>query len=89
MSLEAARRISEGPAVPLSVTVLRSGGAWVVQVWYHGTTVHEALHPVLVQETVLDVEVVRPSTAWSVLWHHVALTMLELADGKVSAHYSG
>jgi hypothetical protein len=79
--------IAEGPAVPLNLAVLRSGGAWVVQAWYHGSTVYEALHPVLVAERRLPLETVPVNCTWETLWHAVALALLDLADGEVSAHY--
>lgn len=87
MSSDTARRVSEGPAVPLSLTVLRSSGAWVLQVWYHGSTVHEALHPVLVAENVLDPREVPTTTSWRTLWFNVAAKLVDLAEGEVSAHY--
>jgi len=87
MSSDAARRISEGPAVPLNLTVHRDSGRWHLQVWYHGTTVHEALHPVLVAERWMDPVKVPPQVPWHTLWFHVADALVDLADGVVDATY--
>lgn len=87
MSSPQAQRIADGPAVPLSMTVNRDAGRWHVQVWYHGSTVLEALHPVLVADRWLDPGRVPPQATWHTLWFHVADALVDLADGEVTASY--
>ena len=75
-------RLTTGPAVPLSITIGRDGGAWHIQAWYHGRTIHEALHPVLVGERWLDPGKVPAGASWQLLYHHAAIALHDLADGR-------
>lgn len=69
-----------GPAVPLSITVNRDNGYWVLRAWYHGTTAAQALHPKLVGERVFSHDEVPYDATWRALWLSCAIAVNDLAE---------
>lgn len=83
-------RLRRGPAVPLTLTVQRDSSYWVIRAFYHGNTIHEALHPVLVAERWLSANEAPPNATWHQLYTAVAIAMSDLAEinnGFVDGHY--
>lgn len=74
-------RLRRSPAVPLTFTIARDGGYWHICGWYHGNTVVEALHPVLVCERYLPHDRAPMDASWEVLYREVALAFEDLAVG--------
>lgn len=76
--------LRKGPAVPLTITIHRDAGHWCLRAWYHGNTIHDALHPVLVAERWLTHEQAPVNASWQVLYRAVAIAMEDLAAVDVT-----
>jgi len=76
-----ATRLAGTYAVPLTFTVGLEANHWCVRAWYHGHTVHDALHPVLVAEYTLRHDQAPPHALWGELYRGVAIAIEDLAAG--------
>lgn len=83
------KTLADGPAVPITLTVQRDAGHWVLRAWYHGNTIHEALHPVLLAERWLDHVQVPAHCRWVDLYRAVAIAIEDLATGDVDRVHGG
>lgn len=81
MSDNIGEQLANGPAVPITLTIQRDSGHWVVRAWYHGHTIHDALHPILLGERWLDHERCPARLRWRDLYREVAIVVEELAAG--------
>lgn len=89
MSATLGKALADGPAVPVTITCSRDNGHWCLRVWYHGHTIMEALHPVMLAERYLDHDQVPAHTSWRTLYTHAAIAIEDLAQGEVDRVYGG
>ena len=69
-----------GPAVPLTFTVEIDRHKWVIRGWYHGTTMVEALHPIMICERWLSGNEAPEDATWRQLYTQVAIAFEDLAN---------
>lgn len=83
------KSLADGPAVPVTLTVSRDSGHWVLRVWYHGHTIMEALHPLMLAERWLDHVQVPVNARWVDVYRAVAIAIEDLATGEVDRVHGG